>query len=480
MKNHQMKVLAALAAGSLAVGGAVGAFPAPGPAAPAWMQADDTPDRLIFKDGRIVQGKVLEETETHVKFLVVVAGISGEQLYSKSDILAIEKGERAEGEGGKAATTTPRSGGPDRARDPAGAEVDESAPGVYVVELEGYYGRDVAPTPLRDIIKDVASHKPEYLILVLDNAWETFAGDEFDDTVQDFDSLFLTEDIEPVFTKELPEILGYRPKTVMWVKNAMGGAAFLPFNFQNIYFSPDGRMGGIGNLTEMFGSTGDERVREKQFSLRLGHARGMANRGGYDARIIEAMARTDYVLSYRIENGRPVLHEGLPRTELGEILLTDDGAGENVDSEAERARGLGNDTLTLTADIARDLGISKGTVETLDDLLFELEIDRRHRIIEGRSERVLEQWTRSVESGERQLTDLLEQFGRIQVQGERRERITARATQMRLIQQMISLLKRYEEVINVGMFRLPEGMPDRPSLEVMYEQIKQEQMKDRP
>ena len=99
---------------------------------------------------------------------------------------------------------------------------------------------------------------------------------------------------------------------------------------------------------------------------------------------------------------------------------------------------------------------------------------------DGRSERILEQWTRSVESAERQLRDLLEEFAKIQVQGERRERVTARATQMRKIQEMIALLTKYEEVIKVGMFRLPEGMPDIPSLQVLYEQIKQEQMKDRP
>lgn len=480
MRTSLMKGFAALAAGLIALGGAPGigatTWAAPAPS----MQAVDAPDQLIFKDGRIIEGKVLEETATHVKFLVVVAGISGEQTYSKADILAIERGEATGGEAEKAdATVDARSGeGPDH---PVAADaVDESAPGVYVVELEGYYGRDVAPTPLRQIIKDAAANKPQYLILVVDNAWETFSGQEFDDTVQMFDQLFLTEDIEPVFTKELPEILGYTPKIVVWVKNAMGGAAFLPFNFDTIYFAPDGRMGGIGNLLEMFGSTGDERVREKQFSLRLGHARGMANRGGYDGRIVEAMARSDYVLSYRIENGRPVLSEGLPKTELGEKLLTDDGQGENVDSDEERARGLGNDTLTLTADVARDLGISDGTVDSIEDLLWELQIERRHRMIEGRSERILEQWTGSIESAERQLRDLLEEFARIQVQGERRERVTARATQMRKIQEMIALLTKYQEVIKVGMFRLPEGMPDIPSLQVMHEQIKQEQMKDRP
>lgn len=456
-------------AGSVAMAGGAGVETRAGISAAA-----PDKDRLIFKDGRIIEGELLEETETEVRFLVVVGSISAPQVYSKANILSIERGsgERASGE---AVGETP-----DKPAAPSTDDADDGAPSVYVIELEGHYGRDVAPTPLRQIVRDAAKERPDYLLIIVDNAWENFYGQEFDDTVNAFDQLFLTEDLEPIFTKELPDILGYSPKIVCWVKNAMGGAAFLPFNFDTIYFSPDGKMGGIGGLVEQFGSTGDEMVREKQFSLRLGHARGMANRGGYDGRIVEAMARTDYVMSYRIENGRPVLVDKEPNTELGEILLTDDGAGDNVDTDQERARGLGNDTLTLNADIARDLGVSKGTVDDMDDLLFELELERRHRLIEGRSERILEQWTRSVEGAERQLRELWEDYGQIQVGGERRERMTARAQQMTKLRQIIGLLKRYEEVIKVGMFRLPPGMPGIPPLEVMLEQIRQEQMKDRP
>ena len=477
MNSKRNRVWAGVAAGVLAAIGVMSSAAVGGPTPVVSVVADDTPDQLIFKDGRIIEGKVLEETATQVRFLVVVAGIKGEQTYNKSDILAIERGvggDDAEG------TTTPASGVVDRATDPAAAEGDPGAPGVYVINVEGFYGRDISPTPMRSIVKDAARSRPDYVILVVDNAWESFGGEEFDDTVQMFDQLFLTEDIEPILTKEMPDILGYSPKIVVWVKNAMGGAAFLPLNFDTIYFSSEGRLGGIGGLEKIFGTTGDERVREKQFSLRLAHARGMANRGGYDGRLITAMARTEYVMSYRIENGRAVLVEGEPNSEIGEQLLTDDGAGDNEDSDYERARGLGNDNLTLTADVAGILGVSKGEVDNLDDLLYELGIDRNYRMIDTREERIREQWTRSVENAERQLRDLWEEFGRIQVQGERRERMAARASQMTKLREIISVLTRYEEVIKVGMFRLPPGLPPIPALEVMIEQIRQEQMKDRP
>lgn len=459
---------------ALGVGGAAFGAPwaGPAPSAPEAVSIGDPPDRLIFKNGRIVRGRVLEETETQVRFMVVVAGIEGEQVYSKADLLAIERGEASE-----KASQGAEARAPERRR--ADPEPREGAPGVYVVNIEGYYGRDISPTPVRQIAKDILQHEPEYVIIVVDNAWQYLSGQEFGDDVNEFDQFRITEEIEPIFTKELPDMLGYTPKYVAWVKNAMGGAAFLPLNFDTIYFSSNGRVGGIGRIEEMFGSTGDESVREKQFSLRLARARGMANRGGYDGRIIEAMARTDYVLSYRIEGGRAVLFEGMPNPERNEHLLTDDGQGENEDTIQERARGQGNDNLTLTADIARTIGVSKGTVDDMDALLYELEIERNHRMIESREERIRRGWTRSVENAEMQLRDLLEEFARIQVGGERRERQAARAQQIAKLRQMIGLVKRFDEVISVGMFELPEGMPPVPAMEVMIEQIRQEQMKDR-
>lgn len=478
MKMIRNRVWAAAAAVVVAMIGLAGPGTTPAqasPAMPAMQQAADTPDQLIFKDGRIIEGQVLEETATTVRFLVVVAGIKGEQTYNKADILAIERGTHADDAGGAATK--------EAAEDPAKPAADEpttGGTGVYVINVEGFYGRDISQTPLRTIAKDAATTKPDYVILVVDNLWESFAGQKFDDTVQAFDQLFLTEDLEPIFTKELPEMLGYQPKMVVWVKNAMGGAAFLPLNFRTIYFSSDAKMGGIGKLEQIFGSTGDARVREKQFSLRLAHARGMANRGGYDGRLIEAMARTDCVLSYRIDNGKAVLVDGPPDTDIGEVLLTDDGEGDNADSDYERARGLGNDNLTLTADIAKILGVSQGTVDTMDDLLYELGIERSARMLPDREEQIRNQWSQSVESAERQIRDLWEKLAKVQVQGERRERMTARAQRMKILRDIIGLLTKYDEVIKVRMFRLPDGLPPIPNLEIMIEALRQEQMKDRP
>ncbi|MFG0260717.1 MAG: hypothetical protein ACF8LK_10240, partial [Phycisphaerales bacterium JB041] len=103
MKTQRNRVLAAAIAGVLAVAGAVGATGNEASvAAPVAFSAGDPPDQLVFKDGRVIKGRVLEETETQVRFLVIVAGIEGEQTYNKADLLAIDRGP--EGGETKAAT----------------------------------------------------------------------------------------------------------------------------------------------------------------------------------------------------------------------------------------------------------------------------------------------------------------------------------------------------------------------------------------
>src|SRR5262245_17718944 len=54
-----------------------------------------TKDKLIFKSGREVVGTILKEDDRTVRILVVVGTIKGEQTYEKSEILAIERGQKA-------------------------------------------------------------------------------------------------------------------------------------------------------------------------------------------------------------------------------------------------------------------------------------------------------------------------------------------------------------------------------------------------
>ncbi len=438
------------------------------------MAFADQEDTLILRSGTIVKGKILEEKADEVLFEVNVAGIKAPTTYKRSDILAITKGE-----GGDTPATTGKPDGTKMDTAPAPAPAANNAPKVYVIELEGWFGEDISQTPIRQAVNDAKRHEVDYIIVSLNNDWslERFGqlGDIKDDVGQ-FDQLFRAEDMDPIFTEEIPR-WNKPPKVIFWVKKAMGGAAFLPLNCDTIYFSSDGKMGGIGHLTRIFGSTGDEVVRQKQFSLRIGHAHGMAITGGYDPRLIDAMAIDEYVLSVKFEGGKPVYLTRMPESPE-EKLLTDDGKDENADDITQLARGEGNDCLTLTAELAYDLGVSKGTVDSLDDLLFQLGLSRNHQVIKGQSANIQKNWRDGIESAKRRLEKLWEEFQRVEVAapGEYPQRTQARGRRKSIINEMQALIKRYEEALNPNQI----GVPNYNQLEEQKRILELQQLQDKP
>lgn len=434
-------------------------------------------DQVIFKNGRIVQGKVLDQTATKLKMIVVVGGLSVETEYEMSEILSVKRDAITPEAPADAAADPKNTAKPStRAASPANPVTDGDK--VYTIHLKGWFGEDISQTPIRQAVADAKQHEPDYLVVIMENDWDASRMGGFGEIKDEqgfFDQLFRAEDMDPIFTAEIPREWSKPPKIIFWVKKAMGGAAFLPLVCKDVYFSSEGKLGGIGGLEKNFGSTGDEVVREKQFSLRLGHAEGMAITGGYEPKLIRALARTDYVLSVGFDGGKPVFYEGMPRADRGEILLTDDGKEANEDTIQMLARGEGNDNLTLTADLAYKIGVSKGTVDTFEDLMRELGIARTYTKIEGKSDQIMENWREGVEKAKRDCRRIWEDYGRIQVGGDYAERQAARGRQLRLLGDLEKILKRYEEAVNPGQL----GVPGIGDIGVLRERIRLDQLRDR-
>ncbi len=423
-------------------------------------------DELILKDGRILKGELIEESDTEVTFRIKVGSLSAVRTYQRSEVLAVTRGTEAKAE--------PMDNSENDSKGTLDAD-SEQGPSVYVMELSGEWGRDISVPPIREMLKDAKKYKPDIVVLVIDNMFEDELGNDFADDKRIGFNVFAAEDIEPLFTHEVPVDWGYEPRWVVWVKNAMGGAAFLPFNFEEIYFAPEGRMGGLGYLIFNWGTMGDKMVREKQISLQLGHAEGMAIRGGYDPRIIRAMSEMRMEMCYSMEGGKAVLHTRLPESP-SETLLTDNGTlDEYRDDMQSRIRGKTNDALTLKADLAQVLGVSKGTVTSLDELMWELGLERDAQFVESKSERIAERWKNSLVRAERQMPRLWREANEIQVQGDYNERRSARSRQIAKREQLIRLIRRYEGILNPNRY----GVPGEAVLQVQIETIKQNQIKDR-
>lgn len=432
-----------------------------------------THDTLLFKDGRTVSGEILEETADTIKMRIVVHGISTVTTYDKASVLSIKRGVADP----KQAEADEPAEGPMMARSDRSATLDSAgAKAVYVIKLDGKFGVDISETPFEKALVDARKHNAQVIIVELENAWRVNELEELPDEAAAFDQLFRAEHLHDAYRRQMLEWekeYGTRPRVVFWVKRAMGGAAFLPLISPNIYFSSDAKMGGIGNLSNLFGSMGDEVVRQKQYSLRMGHAEGVAIEGGYPVDLIHAMAQSDRVFSYRIVNGKPVFVEGYPDPAKGEVLLTDDGMGDNEDDIRALARGEGNDVLTLNARLAQKLQVSDGTIDTLDDLLMALGLARTGVVIDGGADRITESWSRGVTNANRQLAKMWQEANEIQVTGDYKERTRARGQRRRMFEKMIGIIRKYDESLQYRQF------PNEAQLLQMIEQIKLQQLADK-
>lgn len=392
---------------------ALGAALPPAPAAAAAIfQADSGDesggllDEIVFNDGRILRGRVLDETNTTVKFEGELNGIPLSTTFQKADITAIRRGVAPAPE---PEADTPRRAEPARSVPNAPTATSENAASVYVIELEGRFTSDIHEAPIRDALEDARDYQPDYLIVKVNNEW---FERQFDDSneVNTFtapDQLFTAEELEPLFTEEIRDTWAKQPQLVFWVHNAMGGAAFMPFFSETIYFHPEGKIGGLGFVDELF--NGDDSFNAKQISLRMGHARGVLIARGYEPMLADALMRQQTVLSYKLDGGNAVYFNRMPEND-GEFLLTDNGQGENTDTLQDVVRGRVNDILELDAETARRLGVSKGTAETLDDLLFELGINRDYTLIDGRAERIMQSWSRRVRRAVQELPKMWEEY----------------------------------------------------------------------
>ncbi|MEL6330832.1 MAG: hypothetical protein AAFR38_14370 [Planctomycetota bacterium] len=353
----------------------------------------------------------------------------------------------------------------------AGAQQSSSAvefetPVVYYIELVGRVGREIAAKPLRDMLDDAARLDADYIIIKLDNTdWEfTDAGNA------EFDVYSFAEEIEPVITTEIRQIFEEVPEVVFWVFNAKGGACLVPFTGDQIFFHPGGEMGGIGSLESLLDGVGDEVVRQKQRSLRLARAQGIAIKGGYDYRLVNALAIRSYVLSYRRDGGRIELVVGYDENDGGLTLLTDDGnrRNGNEDTAEDVARGRSNDVLMLRERDARLLGVSEGTAEDLDELLTQLGIYRNYQMANGRSEQITRSWRRQLSSAERRIIEIYREL-----QGEDRGRRDddprkAIGRQIRLYEELLGMHNRFGDAVN----SLDVQMTSRPDLQLLIEQAR--------
>ncbi len=364
---------------------------------------------------------------------------------------------------------------------------------VYRINLSGIFGEDISQTPIQQCLKDAKKVNAELIVIYLNNDWAIRRGNdkmELNDEAGRFGEIGRAKDMVKELTENLVTWWPDHPKIVYWVKTAMGGACFLPMSSPEIFMKSDAKMGGIGHMSRMHDGRGDEVVRQKMYSLQMAWAEGLGKLGGYDGRILKAMARDEYVLSYKMEGGKPVFLERLPQSP-DEVLLTDDGKEGSEDTIEQLARFQGNDCLTLYPELARELNVSKATVDSFDDLMHELGLTRTFEFIEtnivpdakaklsdrgsARSDQIMKTWRDGVANAKRDLRRMGQEFQGVEVTGTYDERKRARGRKMKLIDDMLKIIRQYDEAFPPQSI----GVPGESDLLVVRKQIELDQLGDR-
>ncbi len=453
-------------------------------------------DLIIFKTGNKVEGVILEETETSIRFLVIVGSMRTPVSYSKSEILEIKRNEfkpaadEAKDESKKPAETPATKVDPEAIVDTKGKPIPADATKVYIVTFGGEFGRDVSKTPVEKFMDDAVRVQPDVLIVRFDHTFSSFgeeAGANFYQAGwqrETYAQLDKAREIDTLITDRINNTSDFKkkPRLVAWINRALGGAAYLPFVFPEIYFTTDGRHGGIGGIELLFENRGDEVVREKMRSLLLARCKSLAEKGGHDARIMTAMTRGDYILSYRMVGGKPEFLENKMPPGPEWFVIKDDGPinQENQDSLADIVRMNSNDYLTLGSQSAFDIGFSKGTADTVDDLMFRMGITRNYAIVKHRSNEVFKEWSKDVSKCEADVLRLIRQYQGVTVRapGGYRERTAARTQQINILRQIQSTVRSYAEAINPRRIGAPDDLII--DTQIVIDRIQTEQRLDRP
>ena len=448
-------------------------------------------DTIIFRNGNTVRCKILEETETSVKVQVSVAGISTETTYARNEILDIHRAaKKADAEtkvdsklaDSGAVVASAMAADSDGVVDKDGKPIPAGTLKVYIANFGGEFARDVSKTPVTEMMKDVLRVQPDIFIVRFNHHFSRY-GEEVVDFGQmgkeQYDMLESAREIDTLISDRIahdPEFK-VKPRRIAWVKKALGGAAFLPFTFPEIYYTPDGLHGGLGGLEHMFDNVGDKVAQEKQYSLRLKRAEGLCIKGGHDERIIRAMSRGDYILSYKLEGGKAVFLERMPQSP-DEVVIKNDGVTneKNRDSLEDLVRGKGKNFLTLDANTAEIIGLSNGTADTVEELLYKMGVTRNYAIVKTKSDKIFKSWSEDVAKAEKDLKKLFRSYQSVQVTGDWDQRAAARGRQKRYLQQALEIAQKYEESLNPRLFGPAESLMSR--IRVLLSDIDQAQRLD--
>ena len=390
----------------------------------------ETEDVIFMVDGRELHGHIIKETSTRIVFEFVDRKLKlrTKLTLALDDIAHIERDVTIEeavkvGPAPRRKTKSNASTAPDRtawgrSRGPAD---DTRLPAFYIIPMKGQIGTDIHPSIYEEVAQDIREKKPDLLVFIMNCADADDLMIPLNEKTEE--GLFLHHEYRELIDLFKDELADF--PQVMWVQDSVGFSSLVAMGWENLYMTPDARLGGLRLVGERAEGWSDTDVAAKMMAAWTGIGKGFLENGRYAMELADAMMRPEFKLSASFK-GREVVWS---LTNEGEFI---------VDNDDER-------TVEFRAKIAEDLGVSDGTVETLDDLAFLLGY-REYRVISDEDDSLVgdyvEDWRRTFENTKVWWGDYFQHIG--WASGDEALKWTGRAKND--VEKIIRAIERYKAV----------------------------------
>lgn len=380
-------------------------------------------DKVVMKDGRVIEGTIIEQTDHFVKIKVAYGDFTKEEVIWMGDVAEVKKEAGATQKGSDASGANP-AGSPAAT---TGATVENNAvasannPGLLILPLTGMVGVDFRNEEIDLVAAEADRIKKERGIAPIIVLHIESGGGLVHETEFIHDSLMQ---------------LKQNHRVVAWVKEAISAACATAIHCDEIYFMSEGNAGAV----TAFAGTQSLQGAAREAWIRT--LRSWMAEGGRFPGIANAMIGEEFLLSYDKD---PV---------TGVVTWYEDLSGEFVLSREKQ-------NLSFTKSTALHSGFADGWADTPEQLAELLDLQTYHEA-STYGKKVHDEW---IETCKLAREDIPRTLGRIEI-----IRASGAADQLekigREIRELEKLIRWWERAENVCMYEIAI-----PPKEVLQQQI---------
>jgi hypothetical protein len=325
-------------------------------------------DKLILKDGRVVEGTITREGDEFVYITTKIGSIEKQEFFTKDQITKIDREADAKPKADAAkADTKPASeaGSGGKSGATRVCILNFGPPSSWMGKVGNMVGVQIAEQAFEEVVPMLKKDKVDVVVIRVNSGGGLAAE------VPKFHKLFIDQ---------------YRPnfRTVGWIESAISAAAMSPYVLEELYFMPEGN---FGACTMFSGAL----VAAKDMSLEwvLDLMEKASGAVGRDPHIMRSMQIMDPLSVTKDENGAVHWYP---------------------DTSGRRVLNPPGQILTFNSTDALEYKFSRGTASTVDELCKAMGL-QEYEIVGDDATRYIDEFMKRSDAMEKEFSMRLSKYG---------------------------------------------------------------------